>query len=149
MATFRKRGPHQWQAQVRKKGYPLQTKSFETRAAAQAWARAVEVDMDRGSFVSRAEADSTTLKQVLERYRDEITPLKKGAGPETARIRALLRHPLAQRFVGTIRGVDIARFRDERLKKVLPSTVKRDLVILSHLFEVARNQSPAHPSVRH
>ena len=32
MASFRKRGPYQWQAQVRKKGRPLQTKTFETRA---------------------------------------------------------------------------------------------------------------------
>jgi len=47
VATFRKRGPHQWQAQVRKKGYPLQTKTFETRAGAQAWARAVEVSTER------------------------------------------------------------------------------------------------------
>ena len=37
MASFRKRGPYQWQAQVRKKGYPLQTKTFETKAAAQVW----------------------------------------------------------------------------------------------------------------
>ena len=29
MASFRKRGPYQWQAQVRKKGHPLQTKTFE------------------------------------------------------------------------------------------------------------------------
>ncbi len=35
MATFRKRGPYQWQAQVRKKGQPLQTKTFETRAMAE------------------------------------------------------------------------------------------------------------------
>jgi integrase len=148
MATFRKRSGRntrgQWQAQVRKKGYPLQTKTFDTRAAAETWARAIEVEMDRGQFVSRAEAESTTLRELLERYREEITPQKKGAAPETARIRALLRHPLAQRFIAGIRGVDIARFRDERLKKVSPATVKRDLVILSHLFEVTRKEWGIH-----
>ena len=144
MATFRKRGPYQWQAQVRKKGYPLQTRTFDTRATAETWARAIEVEMDRGLFVSRAEAESTTLKELLERYREEVTPLKKGAAPEAARIRALLRHPLAQRFVASIRGVDIARYRNERLNKVSPGTVKRDLVILSHLFEVARKEWGIH-----
>ncbi len=56
MASFRKRGPYQWQAQVRKKGHPLQTKTFETRAKAEQWARAIEVEMGQGAFVSRAEA---------------------------------------------------------------------------------------------
>ena len=35
MASFRKRGPWQWQAQVRKKSQPLQSKTFETRAEAE------------------------------------------------------------------------------------------------------------------
>ncbi len=140
MATFRKRGPYQWQAQVRKKGQSLQTKTFETRALAEQWARAIEVEMDKGVFVSRAEAESTTLKELLERYLDEITPLKKGAASETNRLRALMRLPLARRFIASIRGVDIARFRDERLRKVTPSTVKRDLVLLGHAFEVAHKE---------
>ncbi len=144
MATFRKRGPYQWQAQVRKKGHFSQTKTFETRAAAEKWAREIEYEMDRGIFVSRTEAESTSLRELLERYREEVTPLKKGALPEAARIDALLRHTLAARIVASIRGVDIARYRDERLKKVTPATVKRDLVVLSHLFEIARKEWGMH-----
>jgi integrase len=144
VATFRKRGPYQWQAQVRKKGQPLQTKTFETRALAEQWARTIEVEIDKGVFVSRAEAESTTLKELLERYLAEVTPLKKGAASETNRARALIRLPLARRYVAGIRGVDIARYRDERLRKVTPSTVKRDLVLLGHVFEVARKEWGIH-----
>jgi len=140
MASFRKRGPYQWQAQIRKKGYPPQSKTFDTRASAEQWAREVEHEMDRGVFVSRAEADSTTLGELLERYLMEVTPLKKGVAAEAIRIRALVRHPLTQRIVSSIRGVDIARWRDERLKQVAGATVKRDFVILSHVFEVARKE---------
>ena len=118
----------------------LQTKTFETRAEAEQWARAIEVEMDKGAFVSRAEAESTTLKELLERYLEEVTPLKKGAKPETNRLRLMMRHPLACRFVAGIRGVDIARWRDQRLRKVTPATVKRDLVLLGHVFEVARKE---------
>lgn len=96
--------------------------------------------MDQGLFMSRAEAESTTLGELLERYLSEITPAKKGAGPESSRIRVLLRHPLSKRFVATIRGVDVARYRDQRLQKICPGTAKRDLVVLSHLFEVARKE---------
>ena len=144
MATFRKRGPYQWQAQVRKKGQPLQTKTFETRALAEQWARAIEVEIDKGVFVSRAEAESTTLKELFERYLAEVTPRKKGAASETNRLHALMRLPLARRYVAGIRGMDIARFRDERLRKVTPSTVKRDLVLLGHVFEVARKEWGIH-----
>lgn len=140
MASFRKRGPYQWQAQIRKRGQPLQSKTFETRAAAETWARAIEVEMDKGVFVSRAEAETTTLKELLKRYLEEVTPHKKGAAPEANRIRAFMRHPLARRFVAGIRGVDIASYRDERLRVVSSGTVKRDLSILGHLFEVARRE---------
>ena len=42
MATFRERGPYQLQARVRKKGHFSQTNTFETRAAAEQWAREIE-----------------------------------------------------------------------------------------------------------
>jgi hypothetical protein len=74
VATFRKRGPYQWQAQIRKRGYPLQTKTFDTKAAAETWVRATEYEMDQGLFVSRAEAESTTLGELLQRYLENVTP---------------------------------------------------------------------------
>ncbi|WP_165386511.1 hypothetical protein [Pseudomonas orientalis] len=42
MATIRNRGEHQWEAQIRRKGYPAQRKTFETKSDAQAWARMIE-----------------------------------------------------------------------------------------------------------
>jgi hypothetical protein len=89
MASFRKRGPYQWQAQVRKKGQPLQSKTFKTRAEAEQWARAIEVEMDKGVFVSRAEAESTTLSELLERYLEEVTP------PSVARFGSKLKYIFA------------------------------------------------------
>lgn len=42
MASFRKRGPYQWEARIRKKGYPTTCKTFETKAEAEVWAKEVE-----------------------------------------------------------------------------------------------------------
>ncbi len=140
MANFRKRGPSQWQAQVRVRGYPSQTKTFSTRAAAERWGKLTEVEMTQGTFVSRAEAESTTLSELLERYAAEVSPTKKGAATEIVRIKALCRNSLADRFLSTIRGADIARYRDERLKRVSSATVRRDLGVLSHVFEIARKE---------
>ena len=77
MASYRKRGPRQWQAQVRRKGYPLQSKTFRSKPAAEAWVRSVEYEMDQGLFVSRNEAETTTLGELLERYRREYTAQKR------------------------------------------------------------------------
>ena len=82
MASFRKRGSGGWQAQVRRKGYPPQSKSFPTRVAADQWVRSIEYEMDQGLFVSRNEADTTTVGELLNRYLSEYTPHKRGSGPE-------------------------------------------------------------------
>ena len=52
----------------------------------------------------------------------------------------LLRHPLAKRFIASIRGLDMARYRDERLQQVSPGSVRRELTILSQLFEISRKE---------
>lgn len=66
MANFRKRGELQWQARIRLKGYTDQVKTFSTRADAEEWARAIEHQIDRGAFVSRAEAEVTVHKSGKE-----------------------------------------------------------------------------------
>jgi len=84
MATFVKRtgpnGKRVWQARVRKKGWPQQTETCDTKAAAQAWAGEIEGQMMRGQFIDTREADSTTLKDALDWYRREITPRKSIRG---------------------------------------------------------------------
>ncbi len=67
MATFRKRpgprGATVWQAQIIRRGHERQYKTFDTKATAEAWARQIEGEVDRGVFVSRAEAEATTLRE--------------------------------------------------------------------------------------
>ena len=64
MATFRSRS-NRWQARVRRRGHPDETGSFLTRHEAERWARSVESEMDRGSFVSATEAQKTTLGELI------------------------------------------------------------------------------------
>lgn len=140
MASFRKRGELQWQARIYRKGYPLQVKTFMTRADAEAWARQVESEFDRGTFVSRAEAESTSLKECLERYKREVSVHKKGASQEAYILQTLLETPLAARMMASIRSADVAALRDEWLKTLKPATVLRRLAILSHVFSISRKE---------
>jgi integrase len=130
-----------WQAKVRRRGYPGQSRTFERKVDAETWARGVENEMDRGVFVSRAEAEATTLKEALERYEREVTPKKRGADQERYRIRALLALPLAKRTLAGIRGAEVARLRDDELARGLaPASVVKTLALLSHFFETARKE---------
>ena len=139
MAYFQKRSGA-WRAIIKKKGHARQTRTFDTKAEAEAWARALETEMDRGVFVSRKEAESTTLSEALDRYKAEVGDLKKGAYQESRRIALLKSHKLSKRFLASILGKDIAEYRDDRKKTVSDATVRRELTVLSHLFEVARKE---------
>lgn len=140
MASFRKRGEHQWQARVRRKGYPAQLKTFETRVEAEAWARKIESEIDGGVFVSRAEAEATSLNEALDRYEREIVPGKKGRVQETSVIRMWKATALVLRPMAAIRSVDIAKQRDTWLKTCKPATVLRRIALLSHVFKIARHE---------
>lgn len=141
MATIRKRGPYQWEARIRKKGYPTQSKTFETKKDAEDWTSDIESEMRRGAFVCRKEAENTTLAEALDRYSREITSNKKGAPQESRRIESWKRHPLSHRFLATLRGVDFAQYRDDRQAQgKSPSTIRLELAIISHLFNVARKE---------
>ena len=53
MASIIKRGPHQFQVQIRRKGYPAKQLTFESRRKAEGWAATVESEMHRGVWVDR------------------------------------------------------------------------------------------------
>lgn len=138
MATFKQRKNGGWQAVIRRKGYKPESKTFSAFDDAEKWATDVENKINKGTFVSLAEAESTTLYEALERYENEISKEKKGYEQERYRIRSWKAHELARRSLASLRGTDIAKYRDERLADGLAAaTVRLDLALISHLFTIA------------
>ena len=76
MATIRKTPSGTWEAQIRKRGAPRQSKTFRTKAMAEAWARQVEDQIQTGAFVNRQKAASTLVGLLLKDYEDEFTGRK-------------------------------------------------------------------------
>ncbi|WP_028227371.1 site-specific integrase [Paraburkholderia ferrariae] len=140
MPTIRKRGQYQWEVQVRRRGYPAQSKTFTTKAEAEAWANMIESEMSRGVWVTRSEAEATTLYEALKRYEEEISLSKKGVAQEVSVIKTCKETDLARRPLAMIRSADIAKLRDEWLKGYKPATVLRRLAVLSHVFNIARKE---------
>ena len=139
MASFRQRSG-KWQARVLRNGYPDQTKTFETKADAEKWARALESEIDRGQFVSVSEAQRNTLGDLIERYLAEVTPSMKGASEDTIRLKAIMRRPIARWSLAHLSATRIAAYRDQRLKEVSAGTVIRELAYLSSVINHARRE---------
>jgi integrase len=139
VALIRRRGKR-WQAVIRRKGWPKQSRAFAARADAEAWARELESEMDRGVFVRRDLAESTTLKELLERYAAEVVPGHKGKESEALRCAALATTELASRIVATLRRRDFSDYARARLKVRKPATVRREIQLFHAAIEWARDE---------
>lgn len=137
MATLRKRGCR-WQVQIRRKDAPHISRSFASKRDAAAWARQMEVDADRKHLrADPRELEKIRLSDLVKRYRDTVTPTKKGFEREVYVLNAFLRHPICSIPLSRIQPSDFAAYRDERLKTIAPDSLNRQLTPLQHLFEVA------------
>jgi integrase len=141
MATIKRHGTG-WQARIRRRGYPQQTKTFTHKAHAERWAREIEKQMDGGQFAPAArEAERVTLDEALARYASEITAKKRSPQGEQSRIRSVRAHAMAKRFMGALRGTDFASYRDELEERDLAAnTIRLHLAVLSHLYTIARTE---------
>ncbi len=138
MAAFQKRSGA-WRTLIRRRGFPPLTRTFDSKTQAEAWARQIEGEMDRGVFVSRAEAENTTLADALDRYAAEVSPMKKTANREIYTIRWWQSSALGPRSLASIRGKDItAVLAAKEAEGAAPHTIHLYLALLSHLFTMAR-----------
>jgi len=137
MASIIKRGPRQYQSTVRRRGHPTQSRTFEHKAAAEAWARDIEATMARGRFLDPRGVKGITLAHALAQYEQKVSVNKRGHAQERYRIQVICKHPMAQWQLVDMRSCDFADYRDERLKSVGANTVRLELALLSHLYTIA------------
>lgn len=144
MATIRKRGEYQWCAQIEKKNRATglvhkEIRTFQTKNEAQDWAKSVETDLARGIYNDTRQSSGTALRDLIIRYRDEVTPRKKGAKQETVRLNKWLTHELADRMLTLIQPSDFAGYiSDRRNDGKAEQTIKSEIIAISNVFKVAR-----------
>ncbi|TIU90561.1 MAG: site-specific integrase [Mesorhizobium sp.] len=145
MATLRKRNG-KWQVQIRRQGFPIQSKSFVSKADAAEWARTIERQHDRQELgPDRRTLKAITLSDLVTRYRDEVVPQKRGSAVETILLNRFLRYSICQKTLYELSTADFAAYRDQRLKEpkhrsdkpVTAKSLKRELSPLSHMFRHA------------
>lgn len=155
MATISKTPSGTWKAIIRKTGWPTTIKTFRLKKDAEDWARKAEDDMVRGVFIQRAPSERLTFDKAMERYLNEVTPLKRPSTQyaEEKRSAALVAF-FGKYSLAAISPDLIATYRDARLagedrlnKKGepdpgprSPNTVRLEIALLGHLFTVAMKE---------
>lgn len=150
MATIRQAESGWWQAIVRLRGYPSQSRTFPTKTEASTWANAVETDMRRGRFVSATEAERTNFADLAKAFREEFAPFhyrKRMDGKEAWRFQlARLEEFFGDFSLAAIDQKLVAKFRDQRLmgmgsrKAVGDSTVRKEIFMLSKVLGFAETE---------
>ena len=134
MATIRQRGDR-YQVRIQRKGFPDVSKSFSNKEDAQKWARGIERQMDLGEY---SPVGLDTLADLIDRYLKEVTPHKKGAKQEAYRLKGIKADRIATLKAKDLSPLEVAAYRDRRLKECKPVTVLHDLCVLSAVIEHAR-----------
>lgn len=149
MAQIEKRGDLQWRARIKKKGFPEQSKTFFTKKDAEDWAKVIESEMIRGTFIARTDSEKVTFGDLVDRYLREVTPSKKNWKSETE-IMSKIKEKFGQHALVAIQSKEIAEYRDELLqKKRAASTVCHYLNAISVVIDTALKEwgyvLPANP----
>lgn len=136
MASMKKDG-NVWRVQVNCKGV-RDSGTFATKAQAKAWAdkRETEVREQASSGINK----TMTCEDLFTRYEVKVSKTKAGARWEALRLRAFSRSSLGRLKVFEVQTIHIAEWRDARLQEVAPSTVNREMNLLSHCFAIARDE---------
>ncbi|MGD8911283.1 MAG: site-specific integrase [Candidatus Thiodiazotropha sp.] len=133
MATFQKVGK-KWRAGVCVNRI-RRTKTFHTKALAEAWARETEQELESGVLSGKK-----TLSDLLLKYKETVSTRKKSHKREEKRIEALQRDPIGQVRLSEFAAPHVSEWKERRLKEVKTDSVRRDWVLLSHACNVAMKE---------
>lgn len=141
MATIRKRPTGKYEVQIRRRGFAPISRSFHKHSDAEEWARYMETQADRGALPTPLKIlGQHKVKDLLTRYRDEISIKKRSYDSEKYVLDNLIKQPFANLSLAEITTGKICEYRDMRLKEVKAGTVRRDLAILKHAFDTAERE---------
>lgn len=108
--------------------------TFPTKVQAQQWATKREAEILAGV---RGIPSSHTVAEAIDKFIDHECDKRRGGRWDSIRLAVFRKHKLALRPIAKVTSDDIARWRDERLTQVSPSSVAREMNLWAALFSVA------------
>ncbi|MFM2051149.1 MAG: hypothetical protein RL682_1640 [Pseudomonadota bacterium] len=138
-----------WRAQIRRKGQPTITRTFDKKTHAVAWARKTEEELRAGEFSDTRGLSDFTLGNLIERYVNEVGQVKPFGRSKAATI-ALLKRNLGNVPLNALtpqRLVEFAKTRNAGGAGMV--TVSMDLTYLAGILKMARSlwRMPLHSDI--
>ena len=138
-----------YQVQIRLKGFPSVTETFERKTDAKAWAQKIEADMKAGRYFPERKKLTKTLAELVDRYVADVAPSKKNC-PEIIRQLAWWKAEHGHLVLANLTTESLADIRDELARKptgrgksgslISGSTVNRYMGVLSQALTMASRE---------
>lgn len=128
-----------WRAQVRRKGFPTETRSFDVKSQAAAWAAKIEADMVALKHQDTRIIANMTMADLIDRYSREVGGVK-AFGKNKASVLAMMKAELGRHTIpGLTVDVLMEYVRARRAGGAGGVTIAIDLSYLCSLFKTAQN----------
>ncbi len=137
-------GTTTYRVRIRIKDKRPVSKTFKCLTHAKRWKRIKEAEIEKGTYLSYAEAEQHTLKEAIQRYEKSVLPTKPRDAHNVARHLARWKKELGHLKLSSLTPSVIAEVRDRMLceevrgqKNRSNATVSRYLASLSHVLSLA------------
>jgi integrase len=140
MATVKARKRNKgtvYRAEVRVKGYPRLSQTFDRQSEAMRWAEDTEKALRNGGYVGNTPPNDMLFDDALNKYLAETSSKKAESTHRRELYQSRSLHYFAGRTLKEITPVQAAQFREKRSAEVQPATVIKDLNLLSHIYTTA------------
>lgn len=148
MASIIKVGTH-WRAQVRRKGFPAETRTFDTKGQATAWANKTEAAMSAMQYMDGRTIANLTLGALIDRYTLEIGAIHP-FGRNKADVLRTLKDSMGNTLLPALSVDALMRHIQARQKAGAGGvTIAIDLAYLGSVLKTAKNlwRLPVDPDV--
>ena len=94
--------------------------------------------MEKGLYEDLSHANSISLRELLQQYRDDVSSTKKGFKEEKYKINKLCKNTIASFKLAKITPLKVRKFQDSCLLTYNPSTTNKYLTLISVAIKHAR-----------
>ena len=136
MGCVRKRG-RSWNAQVRISGWRNFTKSFAKKSDAIVWINDLEQKLRSAHTPDSPIDKKITLKDLLLKYAEEVSPSHKGVIAEIYRLKSIARRWIGNLDIRYLSKQHFIQYRDDRLKVVTGGSVGAELALMKRVLDTA------------
>jgi len=137
-------GEVSYRVQVRLRGYPIQTATFDRKTDARKWAAQTESAIQEGRYFKTSESKRHILGELIDRYIRSILPTKPKSQDKQETQLLWWKKEVGARALSDITPALLAECRDKLLSEITyrrrkrgAATTNRYLAALSHAFTIA------------